>query len=338
MEVRENYSLKYLNTFGIDVSARYFVELKDDQDVIRFLGEKFWKGKKYLILDGGSNILFTGDFDGVVMKLSTKGIHVISQTDEVVEVNAKSGENWHDFVSWCISKNYGGLENLSLIPGNVGAAPVQNIGAYGVEQKDVFDELEAIEISTGKIRTFSKDACRFDYRNSVFKQELKNKYIILSVTYRLFKNPEFNLSYGELNRMFAGKKSEELTLKEIGDAVCHIRNTKLPDPDKIGNAGSFFKNPAISKDKYYDLLKKHPGLPGYPTNQGQYKIAAGWMIDRLGWKGFRRGDAGVCETQALVLVNYGNAKGAEILELANEIKASIKLTFGITLEPEVNVV
>jgi UDP-N-acetylmuramate dehydrogenase len=338
MEVKENYSLKQLNTFGIDVNARYFVELKDDQDVIRFVREKFWKGKKYLILDGGSNVLFTGDFEGVVMKLSTKGIRVISQTDDIVEVNAKAGENWHDFVSWCISKNYGGLENLSLIPGNVGAAPIQNIGAYGVEQKDVFDELVAIEIATGKIRTFSKDECRFGYRNSVFKQELKNKYIILSVTYRLLKNPKFNISYGDLNRMFAGKRSEELTLKEIGDAVCHIRSTKLPDPEQIGNAGSFFKNPTISKDEYYDLLKKHPGLPGYPADQGQYKIAAGWMIDQLGWKGFRRGDAGVCETQALVLVNYGNAKGDEILELANEIKASVKLAFGLTLESEVNVV
>jgi UDP-N-acetylmuramate dehydrogenase len=338
MEVSENYPLKSLNTFGIDVKARYFVELKADQDVIRFVRERFWSGKRYLILDGGSNVLFTGDFDGVVMKLSTKGIRVISQTDEIVEVNAKAGENWHDFVCWCISKNYGGLENLSLIPGNVGAAPVQNIGAYGVEQKDVFGELEAIEIEIGKIRTFSKDECRFDYRNSVFKQELKNKFIILSVTYRLLKNPKFNISYGDLNRIFADKRPEELSLKAIGDAVCHIRNTKLPDPVKTGNAGSFFKNPTVSKDQYYVLLKKHPGLPGYPTEQGQYKIAAGWMIDRLGWKGFRRGDAGVCETQALVLVNHGNATGAEILELANEIKASVKLAFGLTLEPEVNVV
>lgn len=338
MKIKEHYSLKHLNTFGIDAKARYFIELSKDEDIIRFIREKFWNNKKYLILDGGSNLLFTGDYDGLVIKLSTKGIQRLDETDEYVLVNAKAGENWHGFVTWCIENDLGGLENLSLIPGNVGAAPIQNIGAYGVEQKDVFHQLEAIEIISGKLRKFSKEECEFGYRKSVFKQELKDKFIILSVTYKLFKKPVFHIEYGDLNRLFSDKHPEELSIKKIGEAVCQIRSEKLPDPERLGNAGSFFKNPTISKEHYFDLLKKHPGLPGYPTGDHQYKIAAGWLIDRLGWKGFRRGDAGVCETQALVLVNHGNANGIEILQLANEIKDSVKAAYGIELEPEVNIV
>ncbi len=297
-----------------------------------------WDDQQLLILDGGSNILFTKDFDGYVIKLSSRGIVKTEENSTHAFIRANAGENWHEFVSWCINNEYGGLENLSLIPGNVGAAPIQNIGAYGVEQKDVFESLEAVSLETGEKAVFNKDDCRFGYRDSIFKRELKDKFIILAVTYRLLKTPEFNLSYGDLKRIFEGKSAKEITLKQVSDVVCNIRNSKLPDPATIGNAGSFFKNPVVSKKQYFDLMKKYPGLPGYPTNSDDYKIAAGWMIDQLGWKGYRKGDAGVCETQALVLVNYGNARGEEILQLASMIQQSVKEAYNISLEPEVNII
>ncbi|MBE0639160.1 MAG: UDP-N-acetylmuramate dehydrogenase [Bacteroidales bacterium] len=337
MLIKENFPLKQFNTFGIDVKAKYFVELKNDDEIVSFISKGFWRDKKFLILNGGSNILFTKDFDGVVMKIITRGIELKDETEESTLVKAKAGENWHQFVCWCISANLGGLENLSLIPGNVGAAPIQNIGAYGVEQKDVFESLEALEMNSCKIITFNRKECKFGYRSSIFKKELKNKYIILSVTYRLSKKPVFNTGYGDIQRELAGAGDKELTLKKISDAICRIRSSKLPDPVKIGSAGSFFKNPAISREKYIDLLKKYPGLPGYPGEKGGYKIPAGWMIDHLGWKGFRHGDAGVCATQALVLVNYGHADGSEILKLAQKIQESVETEFGIILEPEVNI-
>lgn len=338
MNIKENFSLKNFNTFGIDVKARFFVELKNTEEIIHFVRRKMWDDQRLLILDGGSNILFTNDFDGYVIKLASRGIVKTGETESHVLVQANAGENWHEFVTWCINNEYGGLENLSLIPGNVGAAPIQNIGAYGVEQKDVFESLEAISIRTGEIAVFNKDDCRFEYRDSIFKRELKDEYIILSVSYKLLKSPEFNLGYGELKRIFDGKALREITLRQVSDAVCSIRNAKLPDPSKLGNAGSFFKNPVVSKKAYFDLLKKYPGLPGYPTNSGDYKIAAGWMIDQLGWKGYRDGDAGVCETQALVLVNWGAARGDEILAVASKIQQSVKKEFNISLEPEVNII
>lgn len=337
MNIKENFSLKNFNTFGIDVKARFFVELKNTEEIIHFVRNKMWDGQRLLILDGGSNILFTRDFDGYVIKLASRGIVKTDDSDPHAFIRVQAGENWHQFVTWCINNEYGGLENLSLIPGNAGAAPIQNIGAYGVEQQDVFESLEAISIETGEMAVFSKDDCRFGYRDSIFKGELKNKYIILSVTYRLLKKPEFNLSYGDLKRIFDGKPTEKITLRQVSDAVCSIRNAKLPDPAVIGNAGSFFKNPVVSKKEYFDLLKKYPGLPGYPTNNDDFKIAAGWMIDRLGWKGYRKGDAGVCETQALVLVNWGAARGDEILDVASMIQQSVKTKFNISLEPEVNI-
>jgi len=335
---KENFSLKNYNTFGIDARARYFIEADNDSEISKFIEEGFWRDKPLLILNGGSNILFTKDFDGVALKIATRGIELIGEDDESVLVRAKAGENWHNFVCWCIDRNYGGLENLSLIPGNVGAAPIQNIGAYGVEQKDVFDSLEALELESGKIRLFSRNDCKFGYRTSVFKEEFKNQYIILAATYRLSKKHVFNISYGDIRRELGDEDAKGITIKKISDAICRIRTAKLPDPEKIGNAGSFFKNPAVSNEKYIELTAKYPGLPGYPTEAGDYKIAAGWMIDYLGWKGFRHGDAGVCATQALVLVNYGNAEGSEILKLSQEIRESVKLEFGIDLEPEVNII
>lgn len=337
MILKEFFSLKHLNTFGIDASARYFIEVGSDPEIAKFVGEGLWRDKQLLILNGGSNILFTKDFSGVVLKIATQGIELLGEDGDSVLVKAKAGHNWHNFVLWCIDRNYCGLENLSLIPGNVGAAPIQNIGAYGVEQQDAFESLEAIQIETGQIRIFNRKDCKFGYRSSVFKLGLKNQYIILSVTYRLSKKHVFNLSYGDIRREL-GNDDREITLKKISDAVCRIRNSKLPDPGKIGNAGSFFKNPTISKQKYLELKSTFPELTGYPTEMGDVKIAAGWMIDHLGWKGFRHGDAGVCLTQALVLVNYGHAEGSEILKLSQQIQESVKLEFGIDLEPEVNII
>jgi UDP-N-acetylmuramate dehydrogenase len=338
MKIEENVSLKPFNTFGIEAKARYFVEVKTDAEILDLIKNDIFKFSKIQILNGGSNTLFISDFDGLVVKMATQGISLIDENDDFAFLKANAGVNWHEFVTFCIGNNYGGLENLSLIPGNVGAAPIQNIGAYGVEQKDCFFELDAIELSTGQSRTFNHQDCKFDYRNSIFKQEFKDKLMILSVTYRLNKNPEFNTTYGAITTEIERMGVKILSLKAIGDAVCSIRRSKLPDPEKIGNAGSFFKNPLVSKEKYQQLLQNFPGIVAFPANDGNYKLAAGWLIENLGWKGFRRGDAGVCETQALVLVNYGQANGSEIIDLATEIKDSVKNRFGVNLEMEVNIV
>lgn len=337
MQIKENHPLKAFNTFGIDVKARYFAQVETDHELMGFVKDGFWRNKELLIINGGSNILFTKDFDGIVVKISTQGVAFNDENDGTVLAKAQAGENWHNFVSSCIGQNLAGLENLSMIPGNTGAAPIQNIGAYGVEQKDTFESLEALELDTCKVKTLTKSDCKFGYRNSVFKQELKNRFIILSVTYRLSRKPVFRLGYGDLQKELSGISAGSLTIRQVSDAVCRIRRNKLPDPEKVGNAGSFFKNPTITRDKYDQLQQKYPGLPGYASEGGEFKIAAGWMIDYLGWKGFRHGDAGVCATQALVLVNYGNANGAEILELAIKIQDSVRREFGIPLEPEVNI-
>ena len=338
MIIKENISLKPFNTFGIEARARYFVELNNDDEILNLIHNNIFRFGKIQILNGGSNTLFTNDFDGLVVKLSTQGIIKVNEDENHVYLQAKAGVNWHMFVSFCIENNYGGLENLSLIPGNVGAAPIQNIGAYGVEQKDCFFSLEAIELSTGQITIFNHNDCKFDYRNSIFKQEFKDKFLILSVIYRLNKNPEFNVTYGAIKSELEKMGIDEITIKTISQAVCNIRLSKLPDPEKIGNAGSFFKNPLVTNEKYLQLTQTFPGIVAFPANYGNYKLAAGWLIENLGWKGFRRGDAGVCETQALVLVNYGKAKGSEIVSLATEIMDSVKTRFGIELEMEVNIV
>lgn len=339
MQIIENYSLKQLNTFGIDARARYFVRLDSDEAILDFVGQRKFAGSKTLILNGGSNTLFTKDFDGLVVKINNRGYEVIGESSNHVFIKIRAGENWDEFVKKTIAQGYSGLENLSMIPGNAGAAPIQNIGAYGVEQKDCFFSLEAINRETGKIKEFDPESCKFGYRNSIFKTMLKEKYIIVSVTYRLNKKPVFNIEYGaireELKKMGA---DTTITAKAISQAVCNIRAGKLPDPEKIGNAGSFFKNPVISNAKYQVLKNHNPTIPAYEDADGNYKIAASWMIEQLQWKGLRKGDAGVCSTQALVLVNYGNASGLEIAALANEIRQSVEKKFGILLEPEVNIV
>jgi len=338
MQVKEKYSLKHLNTFGIDVMTKYFVGLDNDREIKKFLLNNPYKGLPLLILGGGSNILFTKDFDGVVLKVNTKGIEIIAEDFENVFVKAKAGEVWNDFVNFCVEKNYGGIENLAMIPGCVGASPIQNIGAYGVEMKDTFHQLEAINIHSGEIKKFTKAECTLEYRDSIFKNELKGQYIILSVTFKLSKNPVVNISYGAIRKDFELMGIKSITIQEIRDAVCRIRLNKLPIPDEIANAGSFFKNYYISKKKFETLKNSYPDIPGFKTEHSCYKLASAWLIEQCGWKGKRIGDAGVHEKQALVLVNYGSAKGNEILKLANQIKNSVKEKFCIELETEVNII
>jgi len=336
MPIQENISLKQFNTFGIDVCAKHFSAF-DSWENLRELIISHPK-LKIFILGGGSNILFTKNFDGLVLKNEISGIELIKEDEHHLYVRAGAGENWHQFVMHCIQRNWAGLENLSLIPGNVGASPMQNIGAYGVELKESFDELEAFHIKEKKVYSFSVNDCGFGYRDSVFKKKLKDQFIILNVTYRLNKIPQFNTSYGaveeELNRMGIKK----LTIQAISQAVINIRSSKLPDPLKIGNAGSFFKNPSISKSKFSDLKKQFPGIIGYENPDSTIKLAAGWLIEQCGWKGYRKGDAGCHDKQALVLVNYGHATGKEIHQLSEGIEQSVKKKFGVKLEREVNII
>lgn len=339
MQIIENHPLKSLNTFGIDVRAKFFTEFNTTTSLVDFVQRELKNFGNSIILNGGSNVLFAGDFDGLVMKISTSGMQVLSEDNAHVEIKVEAGQNWDEFVLYGLDKGYFGLENLSLIPGNVGAAPMQNIGAYGVEQKDFFVSLEALNLSTGKMEKFNKNDCRFGYRESIFKNTHKHKYIITSATYRLNKYPEINIDYGaiktELAKMGLADNPHPV---DVSKAVRHIRNNKLPNPEELGNAGSFFKNPIIEKNKYDQLKAQFPDLVAFAQADGKYKVAAGWLIDHLGWKGKRIGDAGVCKNQALVLVNYGKATGQQILELAAQIQKSIQAEFGIQLQPEVNII
>lgn len=338
MEIRKNYSLKAFNTFSINVDAKYFARVAsvDDLLIARDFIEK--NDCKAMVLGGGSNILFLSDYDGLILRNELKGIKVEFEDEEHVHIRAMAGENWDDFVSWCVKKNYGGLENLSLIPGSVGASPIQNIGAYGVEIKDMFLELEAFNLKTGELKNWKKNDCCFGYRDSVFKHKYKGEYIILSVSFKLDKKPVFKTAYGAIQNEIERMGSIPISIAAIRKAVISIRRAKLPDPEKIGNAGSFFKNPTISEAQFQQLKSKFPEIVSYQLPNGNYKLAAGWLIDRAGWKGKRLGDAGVHNKQALVLVNYGNAAGEDIIQLAHEIEESIKFLFQINLECEVNVI
>jgi UDP-N-acetylmuramate dehydrogenase len=336
--MKQNHSLKPYNTFGIDVSAKYFVEAETVGEIISAL--KFARENKLpmMLFSGGSNMLLTHDFEGLVLKLNLKGIEIVSENEDFVKVKVNSGENWHNFVQWTLEKNLGGLENLSLIPGNAGTAPMQNIGAYGVEIKDAMTELSALEIKTGEIKKFSNEECRFGYRESVFKNELKNQFIILDVTFQLAKrNYQLHTEYGAIQSELEKLNIQNPTIQDVSKAVINIRQSKLPDPKEIGNSGSFFKNPVISKSDFEEIQKAHPEISAYHSGD-EVKIAAGWLIENAGWKGKRFGDAGVHEKQALVLVNYGNASGQEIFDLSEKIIADIFQKFGIRLEREVNII
>jgi UDP-N-acetylmuramate dehydrogenase len=337
MQILQNISLKPFNTFGVDVHATRFAQFDSPEMLKQLLDDKIAGRSPLFVLGGGSNVLFTKDVNALVLKNEIKGIIAVHEDEHYIYVKAGAGENWHDFVQYCLLHQYAGVENLALIPGNVGASPMQNIGAYGVELRDVFYNLEAFSIKDKKVFTFSLNDCRFDYRESIFKKELKNQFIILSVTYRLRKKPVFHTSYGAIQQELEKMGVKELSIQAIAKAVINIRSSKLPDPAVVGNAGSFFKNPSVSNNKHEELQKKFPGIVSYKNEDESYKLAAGWLIEQCGWKGFRKGDAGCHPKQALVLVNYGNASGKQVYDLSTEILKTVKSKFGITLEREVNV-
>jgi len=298
----------------------------------------FATGSPWLILGGGSNVLFTKDYNGTIIKLSIKGTQVLEKTAGQVFIRVYCGEIWDDFVDFCVNNNWGGLENLSLIPGNVGAGPIQNIGAYGKELKDHFYSLEAMEVKSGTIRQFNESDCAFDYRNSIFKTKLKDKYVICSVIFKLDMTNKIERSYKELDEYLTKNDLASPTIKDMRRAVIQIRKSKLPDPKHLGNAGSFFKNPVISIQSFGELKRKYPHLPAHKHKNGYMKIPAGWLIEQAGWKGYRKDDVGVYEKQALVIVNYGNAKGSNVVDMVNKITQSVYERFGIKLEPEVNII
>ena len=341
MQVQENFSLKKYNTFGIDAAAKYFSifsSVDELENILSFIAKEQISSNKQFILGGGSNILFTKDYDGLVLKNNIGGIHTIHEDEDHIYVKAGAGENWHKFVMHCIKNNFAGVENLSLIPGNIGASPMQNIGAYGAEIKDVFHSLEAFHLKEKRIINFSTNDCGFGYRESVFKKKYKDQFVILNVTYRLNKKPQYNISYGAIKEELKKLNIRELNIKAISQAVINIRKSKLPDPKVIGNAGSFFKNPEITKDEFVVLEAQFENLQTYPLDNGNVKLSAAWLIEQCGWKGFRRGDAGCYEKQPLVLVNYDNASGKEIYDLSEEIKQSVKEKFDVELEREVNII
>ena len=335
MVIKKNISLKAYNTFGIDVKASRFVSIASLYELKQLLNSE----KDFFLISGGSNLLLTRDIERLVVHINIQGISIDHEEENTVDLTVNAGENWHEFVLWCISENYGGLENLSLIPGNVGTSPIQNIGAYGVEVKDCITKVEALEIATNKLVSFSNEACNFGYRNSIFKNEVKGKYILTSVSFRLTtKNHQLTTSYGAIENELAVQKIKIPTLKNISDAIIRIRKSKLPDPKEIGNSGSFFKNPVISKKQFLRLQKENPSIPNYPVSETEIKVPAGWLVEQSGFKGKRFGDAGVHEKQALVLVNYGSATGIEIFQLAEKIQQTVFKKFKIALEIEVNVV
>jgi UDP-N-acetylmuramate dehydrogenase len=335
-EIKENISLKDYNTFGIDVNSKFFVECNSSQDIIDFLKTHQKSNLPLLILGGGSNVLFTKDFDGYILRPSIKGIEIINESDNDVTIKVGAGEDWDEFVAYCVEHGWGGIENLSLIPGNVGTCPIQNIGAYGVEVKDVITEVEALSIFILKSENFKNQECNFGYRDSIFKSKLKGTCVITHVTFKLQKQPVFKLDYGKLNEEL--KRFDQVNLTNIRQAVIDIRNSKLPKPEEIGNAGSFFKNPVIEKSKAIELLSQHEDMPSYVQGLGKVKIPAGWLIEKAGWKGKRIGNAGVHKNQALVLVNHGCSSGSDIYNLATEIQKSVKNMFDIDIAMEVNII
>ena len=337
MYLQQNFSLKKYNSFGIEAVAKYFSPFKNLEELADLINSISNSQTSPLILGGGSNILFTKDFNGLVLKNEITGIEKIKEDDDYVYVTAGAGVGWHAFVLYCLEHGYAGVENLSLIPGNTGASPMQNIGAYGVEIKDVFHSLEAFHLKEKKIINFNLADCEFGYRESVFKHKFKNQFVITAVTFRLNKKPVYNITYGAIEEELESMKITSLTIKAISRAVINIRRSKLPDPAEIGNAGSFFKNPEITKDEFIVIQNNFPEIIGYQQENGEVKIPAGWLVEQCGWKGYRRGDAGCHARQALVLVNYGNASGAEIYSLSEEITSSVKIKFGITLQREVNI-
>jgi len=337
MEIQTNFSLKNHNTFGIEAKAKQFVAVHNTTELRSILEQN--KSEKKFILGGGSNMLLTQDINALVIHVDLKGKKIIKENDDFVWVESQAGENWHEFVLWTINQNLGGLENMSLIPGNVGTTPVQNIGAYGTEIKDTFYSCEAMTIENQEMKTFTKEECHFGYRESVFKNEVKDKYIITSVIFKLTKrNHKINTSYGDITAELAKNNITNPSLKDVSNAVIAIRQSKLPDPKELGNSGSFFKNPILLKSDFEKIHQQFPEMKYYEVSETEVKVPAGWLIEQAGFKGKRFGDAGIHKNQALVLVNYGNATGKEILNVSKNIQETIFRNFGIRIEAEVNVI
>ena len=336
MEVKENFNLKAYNTFAVDVKCKYFVESDKGEDFAEFAKAYDLSRENVLVLGGGSNLLFTEDFDGVVLYPSMRGFRVEEEDDESVRVSVGSGEVWDDFVAWAVEHGYGGVENLSLVPGHVGATPVQNIGAYGVEAGETIKRVEAVDLISGEKVEIGAEDCRFGYRDSIFKHEWRNRFVVTQVTYCLTKRPEFRLDYGNVREEVL--KMGEVSLRHVREAITRIREAKLPDVNVLPNAGSFFKNPVVGEREAEALRAKYPELPVYAAKEGGVKLAAGWLIEQAGWKGRAHGHAAVHDKQALVLVNRGGATGIEIARLANEVKKAVFMRFGVVLEPEVNII
>src|SRR5574343_813659 len=335
MNIQNNFSLKNYNTFGIEAKANQFVSVSSIEE----LKEVLTQSDDIFILGGGSNMLLTQNIEKLVVHVNLKGREIVEQNDDFAIVKAQAGENWHEFVLWCIAQNLGGIENLSLIPGNVGTTPIQNIGAYGVEIKDTMFSCEALNLKTLEIETFTNAQCKFEYRESVFKNELKNQYIITSVSFKLTKkNHKVSTTYGAIETELHHQNIKNPTLKDVSNAVIAIRQSKLPDPKELGNSGSFFKNPVVPISVYEKAKEKHPDIPNYPVSETHVKVPAGWLIEQAGFKGKRFGDAGIHSKQALVLVNYGQATGSEIWSVAQHIQQTVKEMFGIVIEAEVNVI
>jgi len=336
LQIRENVSLKNFNTFGVEAIAKYLVEINHEDELTELFLDPKWLQMPRLVLGGGSNVLFTKDFEGLVIRMNIRGIeHRINH--EEVYVEAGAGESWNELVNYCVGHDFAGMENLSLIPGSVGASPVQNIGAYGVELKDVFESCQAFEISTQQIKTFVKEACGFGYRESIFKGELKDRFIITSVKFKLSTKPKVNTKYGAIEEELRKREIAGPTIQDVSKVVAHIRVSKLPDPSTIGNAGSFFKNPVIGFGEFERLKNKFSELVHYPAGNNQIKLAAGWLIEQCGWKGKIVGQTGTWKNQALVLVNHGNASGAEIFALSSQIIDTVYNKFGVYLNREVNI-
>ncbi|NIJ55968.1 UDP-N-acetylmuramate dehydrogenase [Dyadobacter arcticus] len=336
MQIQTNFSLRDYNTFGLEAIAQYFVEVQSAEELTKILLDPEWRNTGKFILGGGSNVLFTRDIQALVIHPNIKGIFTVKEDDSFVWLKVGGGEVWHELVIYCVDHHYGGVENLSLIPGTVGAAPMQNIGAYGVEIKDVLESVEAVRISNGEKRIFSKEECHFGYRESIFKNEIKDQYVITGATFILNKNPVLNVAYGDVQKTLLEMNVSKPSIRDVSEAIVKIRKSKLPDPALIGNAGSFFKNPEILVGQYNMLKQTFPEMPGYPAPNDKIKVPAGWLIEQAGWKGYRDGAIGVHEKQALVLVNYGGATGYEIKKLSEKVQNSIEAKFGIRLGLEVN--
>lgn len=335
-KILENYSLKDHNSFGISAGTRYYISFSELNKIQDFIKSGLLKDIPWMVLGGGSNILFTKNFEGLIIHPLLKGFKILSETDEIVTIQAAAGEQWDDFVKHTVDKNLYGLENLSLIPGFVGASPIQNIGAYGAEVSDIIETVKGIDLATGRTIEYKKDDCQFGYRDSIFKLELKNKFLITSVTFRLLKKSELKLDYGNLRE--EAERLGTLTLQNVRQAVINIRNSKLPDPAVTGNAGSFFKNPVVSNSVFVSINSKYPETPFFKVSDELVKIPAGWLIEKCGWKGKIQGNVGVHDKQALIIVNKGNATGKEIFEFSESILQCVYTTFGIKLEREVNVI